>query len=141
MRTTIKPRVTLETEGFWEGCREHELRAQSCDDCGHLRFPPQPMCPQCHSFARSWKAIAGRGKVYTFSVVTGEGPEPPLPGAHGFPYGVVLVELDAGVRMLTDADTEVLGKLKMGAPMEVLFERIDDEITLPRFVPASNGAT
>jgi uncharacterized protein len=139
MRTSIKPRITPETEEYWAACRRHQLSAQRCDACGRLRFPPQPMCPHCHSFERSWTPIEGTGTVYTYSVVTGEGPEPPLPGAHGFPYGVVLVELDAGVRMLTDADTDVLPELKIGTPMQVIFEKIDDDITLPRFVPSKNG--
>jgi uncharacterized OB-fold protein len=79
--------------------------------------------------------------VYTWSVVTGEGAEPLLPGLHGFPYGVVVVELEAGVRMVSDVDTASVGQLRKGLPMKVVFEDIDDDITLPRFVPVEPPAT
>jgi uncharacterized OB-fold protein len=92
------------------------------------------MCPACNSFARSWAAISGRGTVYSFSIVTGAGPEPPLPGTHGWPYAVVLVELESGIRMISDADTEAIDDLQVGTPVEVIFEAIDDDISLPRFV-------
>jgi uncharacterized protein len=133
VRTGIVPRVTPETAGFWEGARHGELRAQRCGSCGALRFPAQPMCPRCRSFDRVWTALSGRGTIHTFSIVTGEGAEPPLPGTHGWPYAVVLVELEEGVRMLSDADTESLDRLRVGAPVQVFFEVVSEEITLPRF--------
>jgi uncharacterized OB-fold protein len=133
VRTGIVPRVTPETAGFWEGTRRGELRAQQCGACGARRFPAQPMCPRCQSFDRAWTPLSGRGTVYSFSIVTGEGPEPPLPGTYGWPYAVVLVELEESVRMLSDADTESLDRLRVDAPVEVFFEPVSEEITVPRF--------
>jgi uncharacterized OB-fold protein len=135
MRTSITPRLNPETEGFWEGCRAGELRAQRCGECGRLRFPPQPMCPACNSMARSWTAIADTGRISSFSVVTGEGPEPMLPGTEAVPYAVAVVELDAGIRMVTDIDAAEIEHLTVGAPVTAAFERISDEVSLPRFVP------
>jgi uncharacterized OB-fold protein len=133
MRTSITPRVNPETADFWAGCAIGELRAQRCGECGKLRFPPQPMCGNCNSFRRSWEPISGLGTVYAFSVVTGEGAEAPLPGAHGLPFGIAIVELEDGVRMVTDFDTEVLEDLVIGTPVEVFFEPVNEDINLPRF--------
>ena len=41
------PQPTPETQHFWDGTREGELRLQRCDDCSHTYFPPRPFCPGC----------------------------------------------------------------------------------------------
>jgi uncharacterized OB-fold protein len=133
MRSSIVPRVNAETAGYWNFCRQNVLSAQKCGSCGRLRFPPQPMCPSCRSLERSWTPISGEGTVYTFSVVTGAGTEPLLPGVHGLPYAVAVIELDEGIRMVTDFDTEDLGHLKVGARVRAVFERVNDDIAAPRF--------
>ncbi len=49
------------------------------------------------------------------------------------PYAIGMVELDEGVRLLAgivDADLE---RLAVGAPVQVCFERISDDIALPMF--------
>ena len=52
------------------------------------------------------------------------------------PYTIVLVELDdvPGVRFLTDLPGRP--ELSVGLPMVVRFDRISDDLTLPRWVPA-----
>jgi uncharacterized protein len=132
-RNDIRPKIIPATESFWAGCRTGELRVQRCGSCGRLRYPAQPMCPRCRSTDRSWVAVSGRGTVYTFSVVTGHGPEALLPGTREVPYGVAVIELEEGPRMVTDIDADALTLLRIGAPARVVFERIDDEISLPRF--------
>jgi uncharacterized OB-fold protein len=132
-RNDIRPKVTSATEGFWAGCREGELRVQRCESCRRLRYPAQPMCPQCRSLTSAWVAVSGLGRVYTFSVVTGHGPEALLPGTREVPYGVAVIELDEGPRMVTDVDADALERLRIGARANVVFERLDDEISLPRF--------
>jgi uncharacterized OB-fold protein len=133
MRTSIVPHVRAETRGYWEGCARGELSAQRCVNCGRLRFPPQPMCPNCHSMRREWVPISGAGAIYSFSVVTGEGAEPQLPGARGLPFAIAVIELDDGIRMVTDFDTEEIERLAIGSRVEVFFEPVDEQIQMPRF--------
>lgn len=133
MRTGVTPRVTAETKGFWDGCAEGELRVQRCGGCGTPRFPPQPMCPVCRSTDRGWVPVAGKGRIYSFSIVTGEGSEPQLPGESGHPFAVATVELPEGVRMITDIDSAELDRLEVGASVEVVFEPLGEGIHLPRF--------
>jgi uncharacterized OB-fold protein len=53
------------------------------------------------------------------------------------PYVVAMVELDEGVRMMSNligvqADPE---HVRIGMPVEVVYEDVSDEITLPKFKP------
>jgi uncharacterized OB-fold protein len=79
---------------------------------------------------------SGRGAVHTFAIVH-RGPTPPFRDRS--PYVPAIVELDEGVRMPTnlvevEADPAVI---KVGMAVEVVFDPISDEISLPKFRPAS----
>jgi uncharacterized OB-fold protein len=122
------------TEGFWAAAREHRLVVQRCDGCGALRHYPQPMCGDCHSPAWTWTPIPGRGTVYTFTVTH----QPFHPAWAGrVPYAVATVELDDGVRMVTDLPPEDVDDVAIGRPVEVFFEDHEQEdgttFTFPRF--------
>ena len=43
----IRPAISRDTEFFWDGITRHELRIQRCSECGALRHPPGPVCPDC----------------------------------------------------------------------------------------------
>ena len=90
-RPPMLPLETPETAGWFDGTRDGELRVQACTNCGRLRHPPCPVCPWCHSTARTWRAVSGRGRIWSFVV-----PHPPLLPGFGelAPYNVILVELD-----------------------------------------------
>jgi uncharacterized OB-fold protein len=48
---------------------------------------------------------------------------------------VVAVELEEGPRMTTNVTGLRPDELEIGMPVEVVFEEMSDEITLPRFRP------
>ncbi|CUW29594.1 Zn-ribbon domain-containing OB-fold protein [Streptomyces reticuli] len=123
---------------FWEYAARGELRVQRCADCGEPRFPPRPCCPHCQSFASAWRAVSGRGRVWSYVV-----PHPPLlPGyAELAPYNVVVVELEEAPRIrlvgnvvahagapLNSVDP---ARLRIGAPVRAVFSG-----GLPQWVPA-----
>ena len=87
----LVPVADEESAGFWEGTAAGELRMQACTDCGRFRFPPRVMCPYCRSRGREWRAVSGRGSVWSYVV-----PHPPLlPGYAALaPYNVIVVQLD-----------------------------------------------
>lgn len=135
MRTSLKPRAMPAYEEFWEGARLGELRVQQCLNCEALRFPAQPLCRHCQSTEQAWVPVEGRGSIYTYSINTGEGSSGAvLPGEHGFPYALAVVELDCGVRMFADLDTETLPRLSIGARVKVTFQDIGNGLTGPNFV-------
>jgi uncharacterized OB-fold protein len=117
------------TEGFWAAARDHVLVVQRCDDCGVYRHYPQHLCPECQSAAWTWSPVGGRGRVYSFTKT-----HQPFGAAWAarVPYAVATVELDEGVRMVSDLPPEDFDAVEIGAPVEVFFEDLD-EVTLPRF--------
>ena len=141
MDGVLLPQIDDDSQPFWAGTLAGELRVQACGGCARLRFPPRPMCPACQSTDVEWKAMSGRGTVYSFVI-----PHPPLLPAYAAvaPYNAVLVELDEDptIRMVgnlvTDAEAEINSvdpaTIQIGAPVSVVFARVAEEIALPRWV-------
>jgi uncharacterized OB-fold protein len=127
---TPVPVANLDNAGFWEGCRAGELRAQRCDGCGTLRHPPRPMCPQCGDVAYQWARLSGRGVIYTFTIVH----RPTLPAFDDrVPYNVVVVQLEEGLFVVSNLVGGAPDTIRIGLPVEVVFEAVGDEASLPRF--------
>lgn len=125
------PEPTPLTAGFWEAARRHELVLQRCGGCGAFRHYPQPLCPECHSAEWAWVPARGSGRVYTFTE-THQAFHPAWAGS--VPYVVATIELDEGVRMLSDLPSEDREDVHIGAEVEVFFDDLPGtEITLPRF--------
>ncbi|GGU18235.1 Zn-ribbon domain-containing OB-fold protein [Lentzea flava] len=125
----IRPSINRDTEYFWEGCRNQELRIQRCGGCGLLRHPPGPMCPECGATKPKYLVSDGRGVVYSYVVHH----HPQVPGKQT-PFVIALVELDEGVRMLGELD----GEPSIGLPVEVVFTKVDDELTMPSWRPRAD---
>lgn len=125
------PQPTPETQHFWDGTREGELRLQRCDDCSHTYFPPRPFCPTCGS--RKVSIVKASGKATLYSYVISHRPAP------GFsaPYAVAVVELAEGPRMMTNIVDcpQTPEALQLDMPLEVTFQKQSDTVTLPIFRP------
>ena len=132
-----QPIPTAETAPYWRAAHEGRLEIQYCRDCARHQFYPRAFCTRCLSDQIEWLRASGRGRIYTYTVchVTGH----PAFEAR-VPYAIGMVELDEGVRMLAGIVDSDLGRLAVGAPVEVRFERISDEITLPMFRLADDGS-
>jgi uncharacterized OB-fold protein len=125
------PMPTEDSAQYWEGARQGELRAQRCSECGHLRWPPAAVCPRCLSATHEWTTLSGRGRVFSWIVVH----KSQHPAFWGDPFNVAIVELDEGPRLhsnLVDVETSAIA---IGMPVEVVFDKQNDEITLPKFRP------
>jgi uncharacterized OB-fold protein len=117
-----------ESEGFWAGTAAGELRVQECAACGALRFPPRVMCPECQSTARSWRAVSGRGVIWSFVVV-----HPPVLPAYApyTPFPVITVTLaeKPSLRLVGNLVTEPGGDIngvdpagiEIGEPVRAVF--------------------
>jgi uncharacterized OB-fold protein len=123
-------------QGFWAAAAELRLVVQRCDSCGTLRHYPQELCARCLSADWSWTELSGRGAVYTYTV-THQAFHPDWNGR--VPYAVVTVELEEGVRMVTDMHGDDLERLRIGAPVEVHFSPGLDGVIRPRFRPTSEA--
>ena len=119
---------------FWELCQTGRLHFQRCEDCGSWRFLPRYMCAKCGSAAYEWRPVAGRGRVFSWTVTY----QPFHPAfAADVPYIAAVIELDEGVRMATrllDCDPQAV---TLDMPVALTFKDIGDGFQLPCFHPVS----
>jgi uncharacterized OB-fold protein len=127
-----KPRPTPETVHFWQGTKAGELRLQRCRGCDHVYFPPRPFCPSCTS--RDVDVFAASGNARLYSYVINHRPHPAFDG----PYCIAVVELEEGPRMMSNIVNveQTPEALQLDMPLHVIFEDLDEEISLPYFQPA-----
>ena len=127
-----KPLPVLEglSGEFYAWCRQGELRFQRCTDCGTFRHVPRQLCADCNSFAWEWARSSGRGTVYTWTVVQ-RALHPAF--ANDTPLAPVVVEMEEGVRLLGNMVDCAPQELVIGLPVEVEFEAVTPEVSLPRF--------
>lgn len=118
----VRPVVNRDNAYFFEGTAARELRIQKCNACGVLRHPPGPACPECGAFDRGHVVAAGEGTVFSYLVHHA----PQVPGKE-LPLVIALVDLDEGVRMVA----EVTGPVEIGDRLQVGWNVVDDELTLP----------
>ena len=124
------PEVTAELRPFFEGAKRGELLVQKCGGCGRHRFPPRAICSDCLSREAGWARVSGRGTVFSFAVMH-QVYHPAF--AAEAPYPIVVVELEEGARMISNVVDCPPADLKVGLPVEVVFERQTDDVTLPKF--------
>lgn len=124
------PVPTGTTQPFWDAARRNQLVAQRCVDCCAWRHYPQAMCPECHSDRTEWAIVGGRGVIHSYTIAH-----------HAFdpywkdrvPYVIATVELEEGIRMVSDMPELDVDVARIGLEVEVFFEPVNEEITLPRF--------
>ena len=127
------PRIDQESKGFWEACQRHELYVQRCGGCSMTRYYARALCPRCLSDDTQWVLSSGKGTVYTYTVTH----QNQAPGFRdSLPYVLAYVELAEGVRLLTNIVGCDPAAVKIGMPVEVVFEDVTPETTLPKFKPA-----
>ena len=126
------PKLEPDVRPYWDYLKAHRMHVQRCASCERFYFPPSDYCPRCLSTDVAWTPVSGRGTVYTFTIVA----KPTQPFfVDRAPYVYALVELDTGVRLPTaivDCDPE---RLRIGARVHAVFEKVDDEVTLLYFAP------
>ncbi len=120
-----RPAISRDTEFFWAGTKLGELRIQQLPD-GSLRHPPVPALWQDPAETPEYQVASGRGAVFSYVVHHA----PKVPG-RALPYVVALVELAEGVRMLGELRGVEPDSVRVGMPVEVAYEALDDDITLP----------
>jgi uncharacterized protein len=127
------PKPTPETQEFWDGCKRGELRLQRSKSTGQAYFPPRPFFPGDPDQEVEWFTASGKGTLYSYVIN-----HRPAPGfEEDAPYAIAVVELDEGPRMMTNiVESEQSPEvLKLGMQVEVVFDPVTDEISLPKFRP------
>ena len=127
-----KPLPTLEglSGEFYHWCRQQELRFQRCDACRAWRHVPRELCAECGSWEWEWARSSGRGSIFSWTVVA-RALHPAF--QHDVPLAPTVIELEEGVRLLSQVVDCPPDELEIGMPVEVVFDAVTDEVTLPKF--------
>jgi len=127
------PTITAELRPFFEAAKRHELAVQRCADCGTHRFPARELCSNCLSRRSAWVPVSGAGEVFSYNIMH----QVYHPGFAGeVPYAVVVVKLREGPKLTSNLVGVAPHDIRIGMPVQVIFEDISSEVTLPKFRPA-----
>ena len=129
------PIVTDDSAVFWDAASEGRLVAQRCGDCGALRHPPRPMCPHCHSLQIEVAELSGRGTVYSYAIL--HHPQHP---AFDYPVFAVLVDLDEGIRIVSNIVAVAKDDIRIGMRVEVDFVATTGGHNVPVFRPERSAS-
>ena len=88
------------------------------------------MCPRCHSVQRELVRLSGRGEVYSWII-------PRHPPAVGFAQApiVALIQLEEGIRLVSNVVGVADGQVAIGMKVEVQFEPTVGGYAVPVFRP------
>lgn len=116
-RTAVPPLiVTKDNAFFFEGAKQGRLLIQRCADCGVLRHPPAPTCPECRSFAWDTVESSRRATLHSYTVV-----HRPQDAAFAYPLTIGLADLEEGTRLVADIVDVTADDLTIGMPLEFIF--------------------
>ena len=102
------PIQRIDSNFFWEACERGELVVQKCEPCNKLWHPPRAICPQCHSLEKTEQKLSGQGTVLSWARQV-------RPASFGFKESpwIILVELDEGVRFVSNLESETAPEFGM----------------------------
>jgi hypothetical protein len=124
------PTASPESEQFWEATRERRLVLQWCTTCNEPVQFPRSFCPRCRQSSLDWRDASGTGKVYAVTVEH----KPEAMGEEQ-PYAIVLVDLDEGARFMANVVGCAPDDVRIGMPVRVTWEALEDGRSLPLFEP------
>ncbi len=124
-RKIPSPTPTPGTEPYWEGAAQGKLMLRGCNSCGRVHHYPRTPCPYCFSDALEWREAAGRGTIYTYSVMR----RVPVP------YVIAYVTLEEGVSMMTNIVDCDFDALRIDQKVKVVFKPSENGQPVPMFTP------
>ena len=118
---------------YWAGAAAGKVMYQECPACGHRQFYPRAMCTACAA-EPEWREASGRGNVHTFTVIRQNWANP---FREELPYVVGMVELEEGVRMMTNITDCPVEDVHIGMAVEAYTVKVDDEVGIPFWRPVT----
>ncbi len=125
------PHPDARSQPFFDAAERGELLLQHCPDCGRWAWPVATRCPSCFGGHLAWRGASGLGTLYSY-VVVHQLVDPGL--ADEIPYNVALVDLDEGVRVVSNVVGLADEDLRIGQRLTVTFEPSGDTV-IPKFRP------
>ena len=126
------PIPTPNSEPFWKGLANHQVKLQQCNDCAAWVFYPRSHCNGCLSPNLTWTEVTGNGTLYSYTVAR----RPTAPQfADDIPQLIVVVELNEGVRLNSVMINVAPEALIIGMAVKPVFH-LQNSATLLYFEPA-----
>jgi uncharacterized OB-fold protein len=109
------------TKPFWEAAKHGVLALQRCQSCVN-----------CMSIDLTFEPVQGKGTIYSYTIMYHTGDQR---FAAAVPYASIIVELDEakGALLAGNLLDAPYTEAKVGRRVEVVFEKLNDDITLPQF--------
>ena len=127
-----RPADEAVTRPFWDAARQHRLVIPRCATCDQFFWWPRPSCPTCLIPDWDWTSVSGRAHLYAYTVVR----QPANPAfLADVPYVYALVDLDEGVRMVSNIVGCRIEDIRTEMPLVAAFDEVSPEWTLVRFRP------
>ena len=134
--TRFEPPVSEASQPFWDATREERFLIQWCTACDQVVFYPRENCPSCLGTSFEWKQASGKGTVYASSVQH-RAANPLM--ANRVPYVVAMVELEEGIRIMSNVIDCAPDDVVVGQAVQLTWEPLSDGRNLPQFSPLQEG--
>lgn len=120
------------TRPYWEAAKQGVLALQHCRSCGSHNYPPYPVCMNCMSTELKFEPVRGKGTIYTYTIMYHTGDKRFSPAV---PYACIVVEMDEakGCLLAGNLLDSPYTEARVGRRVEVIFEKLNEEISLPQF--------
>jgi uncharacterized protein len=128
-RPVPRPDVYVTTAPFWAAARERKLYLQCCADTGRFQHYPRPVSLYTGSRNLQWREVSGRGRIYACTTLRAGRPEV----ADRLPLLLATIELEEGVRIVGNLLDTAPDAMKIGAPVELAWDELDEGVPYPAF--------
>ena len=122
---------------FFAGALDGRLMLLRCGTCAafmsptaYLGVPLRPRCVCCFSDQLEWAPSSGKATLYSFAIMHLLYDEA---FAAELPYNLAVVETEEGVRLTSQVVECPNDELQIGMPLEVTFERLSEQVAIPKF--------
>ena len=124
-------RIPIVEGVFTETPEGPRLIGSRCVDCGTPHFPRSPVCrnPNCNGRVVEDMHLSTRGELWSFTIQYYKPPSPMRFDDPFVPYGIGLVDLAEGLRILSMISAPDPEWLKIGMQVELVLEPLyhDDQ--------------
>jgi uncharacterized OB-fold protein len=129
----IVPSIDPDSAPYWEGAKNQKLMIQRCRKTGQTFLYSRQLVPGVDDRQVEWIEASGAGVVYSYTVAR-------RPAGAAFeqdcPYVIASITLAEGARIMTNIVTDDVDAVKIGMPVTVFFDKVSEDLTIPKFRPA-----
>jgi hypothetical protein len=109
---------------YWrEIPQRYRLEAGKCKKCGYIAFPPRLVCPKCRNREFEIVRLKDEGKIVSYTIIR----VPPEQFSDQAPYAMGIIELNDGVKILTQIVDCEFEELAIGKKVKIEFRKIRNE--------------